>query len=286
MSRPPASTPLSSGPDLARCTVIDLSLVLAEDLPCHWSTHQPFQHKVWSWFSTLKTSGASVVNRSGVPYSTRWMTIDEHTGTHFDAPSHFVPPSDSGLPGASPSGDVTAEKVPVSQLMGPACVIDVTSLTDSSDDPGVSPVITAEHIIAWEERHGPLTPSDVVLLRTGWDRHYQRGAAGAPYLHDVIVTQREPGWPAPDTAATELLLERGVRCVGIDAPSMGLAHDGVPVHVLGLSSGAVYIECLTGLDLLPARGAWFCFLPLKVEGGTGAPGRAVGFVPIAQGTGD
>lgn len=70
-----------------------------------------------------------------------------------------------------------------------------------------------------------------------------------------------------------------VRCVGTDAPSMGPAHDGQPVHVHGLSGGAVFVECLTGLDAVPARGARFCFLPLKVRDGTGAPGRAVAWVP-------
>ncbi|MER7394109.1 cyclase family protein [Streptomyces sp. NPDC000151] len=259
----------------------DLSLSLAEDLPCHWPAHQPFQHKVWSWFATRKDGAQAAYNRSGAPYSTRWMAIDEHTGTHFDAPSHFVPPPDSGLPNAAPAGEVTAERVPVAQLMGPAAVVDVTALAAGGGDDGVSPFITADHLTAWERRYGRLVPGEVVLLRTGWDTRYRRGPEGDAYLYDVIVTGRAPGWPAPDVAAMELLLDRGVRCVGIDAPSMGAAHDGVPVHVRGLSAGAVYVECLTGLDRLPARGAWFCFLPLKVEGGTGAPGRAVAFLPPA-----
>lgn len=270
VTRDQASVPVMPG-----CEVVDLSLLLAEDLPCHWATHQPFQHKVWHWFSTLKNGAGAVYNRSGAPYSTRWMAIDEHTGTHFDAPSHFIPPPGSGLPGAAPEGDTTAEKVPVSQLMGPAAVIDVSELSDRSSEDGVSPGIGPEHITAWEQRHGRLQPSDVVLFHTGWDRLYLRGPEGGAYLHDVIVTRSAPGWPAPSVAAMELLLERGVRCVGIDAPSIGQAHDPIPVHVLGLSSGAVYIECLTGLEQLSPRGAWFCFLPLKVEGGTGAPGRAV-----------
>jgi kynurenine formamidase len=256
--------------------VVDLSLPLAEDLPCHWSTHQPFQHKVWNWFTTRKDPATPTTNRGG-PYATRWMAIDEHTGTHFDAPSHFVPPSGSGLPGAGPMGDVTAERVPVAQLMGPAAVIDVT--TCASDASGVSPFIERQHIEDWERHNGLLRPPTVVLFRTGWDRYYRRGADGDRYLFDVVVTQRSPGWPAPGVPAMELLLERGIRCVGTDAPSMGAAHDGAAVHVAGLRSGAVFVECLTGLDLLPAVGAWFCFLPLKVENGTGAPGRAVAFRP-------
>ncbi|WP_275461171.1 cyclase family protein [Streptomyces noursei] len=283
MTTRPASADGLPLPRLQECTVLDLSLTLAEDLPCHWPAHQPYQHKLWSWFATRRNGAQTVYNRSGAPYSTRWMAIDEHTGTHFDAPSHFVPPPDSGLPHAGPAGEVTAEQVPVSQLMGPAAVVDLTAPAtfdaDGRNEGGVSPFITADHLIAWERRHGSLAAGEVVLLRTGWDARYRRGPEGDGYLYDVIVTGRAPGWPAPDVAAVELLLERGVRCVGTDAPSMGAAHDGVPAHVRGLSAGAVYVECLTGLDRLPARGAWFCFLPLKVEGGTGAPGRAVAFVP-------
>ncbi|MFD0856714.1 cyclase family protein, partial [Actinomadura adrarensis] len=262
---------------LAAHQVVDLSLLLAEDLPCHWSTHQPFQHKIWNWFTTRKDAAASVYNRAGPPYATRWMAIDEHTGTHFDSPSHFIPPPGSGLPGAGPEGDITADRVPVAQLMGPAAVIDVSSLYGA--DPGVSPFIGTDEVITWEGRHGRLEPGHIVLFRTGWDRHYRRGPAGDRYLHDVIVTQRSPGWPAPDVPLIDLLLERGVQCVGTDAPSMGAAHDGAPVHVHGLRQGLVYIECLTGLETLPPRGTWFCFLPLKVEGGTGAPGRAIALIP-------
>jgi kynurenine formamidase len=271
-----------AGPAWAGHEVVDLSLTLAEDLPCHWSTHQPFQHKIWTWFTTRRGAAGSVYNRSGAPYTTRWMAIDEHTGTHFDAPSHFVPPPDSGLPGAHPTGEISADRVPVTQLMGPAAVIDVTGLGGAVQPVGTSPEIDPAVVTDWERRHGRLAPGDVVLFHTGWDRHYLRGADGDAYLFDVVVTRTRPGWPAPAVATVELLLERGVRCLGIDAPSMGLAHDGAAAHVSGLRGGAVFVECLTGLDRLPPRGAWFCVLPLKVEQGTGAPGRAVAFRPPAD----
>jgi kynurenine formamidase len=258
--------------------VVDLTLTLAEDLPCHWSTHQPFQHKTWTWFGTRRGPAASVYNRTGAPYATKWMAIDEHTGTHFDAPSHFVPPPDSGLPGAHPAGAITADRVPVAQLMGPAAVLDVTG-PSGAEQAGISPEIGPEVITGWEARYGRLRPDDVVLFHTGWDRFYRRGPEGDAYLFDVIVAGRRPGWPAPAVSAMELLVERGVRCVGIDAPSMGLAHDGAAAHLSGLGAGVVFVECLTGLAAVPPRGAWFCFLPLKVENGTGAPGRAIALLP-------
>lgn len=260
-------------------TVVDLSVTVAEDLPCFWEGHQPFQHKTWNWFADRTDPAAPVHNRGG-PYATRWMAIDEHTGTHVDAPLHFVPPPDSGLPGAGPAGDISVDKVALDSLMGAAAVVDVArpGAADPAGEGGVSPLAGPEAITAWEARHGRLRPGDVVLFRTGWDRRYLRGTDGDGYLRDVLA-RRSPGWPAPSVPALELLLERGVRCAGIDAPSIGPAHDPVPVHVRGLRAGMLFVECLTALDRLPPRGAWFCFLPLKVAGGTGAPGRAVALLP-------
>lgn len=117
-----------------------------------------------------------------------------------------------------------------------------------------------------------------MLLRSGWDRHYLPDVEGDAYAHDVVVTGRAGGWAAPTEETIHLLLDRGVRCVGTDGPSMGPAQGGQLVHVAGLGAGAVFIECLAGLDQLPARGAEFLFLPLKILQATGAPGRAVAFV--------
>jgi kynurenine formamidase len=262
------------------CQVIDLSLLIAEDLPCYWATHLPFQHKTYNWFADRGDGSGCVINRSG-PYATRWMAIDEHTGTHIDAPSHFIPPEDSGLPHAAAAGAITVDRIPLERHIGPAAVIDVSELTGGDSLPGQSPIITAGHIERWEREHGRLRPDEICLFRTGWDVMYRRGAAGTGYVHDVVVTKTAPGWPAPEVETISLLWDRGVRCIGTDAPSMGPAQGdrGQAVHVAGLGRGVVYIECLTNLALMPARGALFCFLPLNVMGGTGAPGRAIAWVP-------
>ncbi|MEC3980507.1 cyclase family protein [Amycolatopsis sp. H20-H5] len=260
---------------LSRCEVIDLSVPVAEDLPCFWPGHQPFQHKTSNWFTAEHRPSGNV--RSRGPYTTRWLALDEHTGTHFDAPSHFIPPPGSGLPDAGERGAITAAAVPPAQLMGPAAVLDVSGVSGS--EPGTSPLVGPDSLLAWESAHGELRTGDVVLLRTGWDSRYRRGSDGDGYLHDVVVTGRRPGWPAPAAETIELLLARGVRCTGTDAPSMGAAHDPRPAHVAGLGGGMVFVEALTGLAALPARGAWFCFLPLRLEDGSGAPGRAVALRP-------
>ena len=131
-----------------------------------------------------------------------------------------------------------------------------------------------------ERRHGALQPGDIVLLRSGWDRRYLPGGDGDGYCYAPLVTGTAPGWPAPEPPLMDLLLERGVRCVGTDSPSMGSTHDGAPVHWRGLGAGMSFVEALAGLHQLPPRGAYFCFAPLNVARGTGAPGRAFAWRPV------
>jgi kynurenine formamidase len=262
---------------VAGSTLVDLTLLLAEELPCWWSTHMPFQHKTFSYFDDRGDAARHVVNRSGA-YQTRWLLVDEHTGTHVDAPAHFFPEPETGLEGAAEVGRVTVEQLPLDQLTGPAVVIDVPDDLPGGA-PGVSPVIPPSLLTDHEARWGPVGPGDVVLFRTGWDRHYLPGDAGSAYCFDPIVLRSVPGWPAPEPPIMALLVERGVRCVGTDAPSMGSVHDGGPVHREGLGSGVVFVEALTGLHRLPARGAHFLCAPLNLARGTGAPARAMAWVP-------
>src|SRR5690348_17451253 len=95
--------------------LVDLTLLVAEELPCWWSTHMPFQHKTFNYFTDRDDQSAPLLSRSG-PYQTRWMLIDEHTGTHVDAPAHFIPPPGSGLPNAGEMGRMTVDRIPLEQL--------------------------------------------------------------------------------------------------------------------------------------------------------------------------
>ncbi|QYJ16021.1 Kynurenine formamidase [Rubrobacter xylanophilus DSM 9941] len=261
---------------LASARVVDLSLTLSERLPGTWPGHMSFAHHNWNWFAEVE--GPTGKTRSAAPYQTNFIVIDEHCGTHFDAPTHFVPPEGSGLPYASELGDETGDRVPVEELMGPAAVVDVRSLAGEGK-PGISPFIEPGHVEAWEREHGALREGEVVLFRTGWDRFYVEGEEGRGYMEGALVTGDLPGWPAPSPQCVLYLHERGVKTIGIDAPSIGSAHDGVPVHQEGLSRGMRYVEILTNLGELPARGAFFVFLPLKIAGSSGGPGRAIAFLP-------
>lgn len=270
-------------PSLASSRIADLTLLLAEELPCSWSTHMPYQQKTYNYFVDRPVPEAALRSHVG-PYQTRWLLIDEHTGTHVDAPAHFIPEEGSGLEHAGAAGTVTVEQIPLEQLSGPAAVVDIPADLPGGA-PGVSPTIDAALLERFEEQHGRFQPGEIVLFRSGWDARYLPGPAGDDYCRNPLVLHSSPGWPAPDVGAMQLLVDRGIRCVGTDGASMGSVHDGAPVHHFGLARRVAYIEALANLADLPVRGAWFCFAPIKLARGTGGPGRAFAWVPTsASGT--
>ena len=181
------------------------------------------------------------------------------------------------MPNAGPAGTVTVEQLPLEQMMGSAVVVDATGLP--AGEHGVSPRVGEALLLAHERRHRRFEPGQIVLVRGDWDRHYLPGEAGLAYGFGPLVAGDRPGWPALDVPALELLLGRGVVCVGTDAPSLGPVEGGAELHRAGLSQGCVFLEGLADLRSLPPTGAWFCFAPLRLARGTGAPGRAFAVVP-------
>jgi kynurenine formamidase len=157
-------------------------------------------------------------------------------------------------------------------------VIDVTELSGQGEG-GVSPEISAEQIERWEANHGTLREGEIVLFRSDWDDRYQPMPEGSDYVLNPFLLQQGPGWPTPGVEALQLLLDRGVTTIGLDGVSVGSSHDGPTAHQYGLGRGMLFIELLANLRLLPARGAFFICLPLKIEGSTAGPARAIALVP-------
>lgn len=249
-------------------TLVDLDAVLAGvdivDLSVLVDERQP----VWPGNPPMRAEDLCTFEAQG-NYN-RLLTLDEHAGTHWDAPAHFIAaPEERGL--------VTTETVPLERLVVPACVIDADA--EDAGAIGVSPKLGAADIAEWEAEHGPIRRGDGVLLRTGWtDDRYLPLPEGADYAQRVVDGETAP-WPGLDVSAMELLVRRGVALFGTDTPSAGPLDDVAAVHEVGLSRGIVFVENLVGLGRLPHRGALFVFLPLKLVNGSGAPGRAIALVP-------
>ena len=260
-----APPPLALGASVAvpRDQVRDLTLTIAPELPCVWP----------AGMTPMAVIPTATFGRSGRHRD--MLVIDEHTGTQWDAPAHFVPPPDSGLPGAGPMGLVTGEKVPVWQFCGEACVIDVRQGRDSAEN-GSSVLVGPEVVREWEMTHRRLGPGDVVLFRSDYtDDFYKPFPEGERFVA-AALRKEAPGWPAPTAATMDYLADRGVMTLGLDGASMGpLPNLAVATHQAGGKRGMVWVECATNLGSLPTTGAFFALLPAKHAGGSGGECRCV-----------
>jgi len=277
-------------PVFRNAELVDLTHTLDEAYPGTGAWLPPFRHVVYNWFEPRPDDPQPLLSRSytqvsqdgrttkGTYYSC-WLTIFEHTGTHFDAPTHAIPPPGSGLPHANEWGAVYGEMVPLHKFQGPLAVVEARPLRKGPQRNGISPLVTLEYFKDWERRHGEFQPGDIMGLLTGWDEFYVPYPQGNAFLMDPFQG-RAPGWPAPTEEAVIYLHDKGVETLVSDVPSLGACDDVQSVHYATLGRGMVLIECLTNLDKLPPRGAYFIFLPPKIARSSGCFGRAMAWVPL------
>lgn len=269
--------------------MVDLTHTLEDGYPTQGAWLPPFRHVVYNWYEPRPDDAQRLLSRSyeqvsgdgrttvGTYYSC-WMTIFEHAGTHFDAPTHVIPPPDSGLPHANEWGNVYGDMVPLDKFQGPLAVIDTRWLREGPQRPGISPLLTLEHVKRWEDEHGEIQAGDVVALLTGWDEFYRPlNDGGNAYLTEPFGGNA-PGWPAPTAEVVVYLAEKGVETLVTDVPSLGATDDVQSVHWAGLGRGMVFIENLTRLQELPERGSYFIFLAPKISRSSGCFGRAMAWV--------
>lgn len=255
--------------------VVDLTVLISEQLPAHWPTHAPFQRWTFNWFKPIKGQYGDNLAQSVFPYYGQRYVIDEHTGTQIDCPAHFIPPEGSGMPFAGPTGKMTCDKMPVSQWLGPAVVIDVRPILDKAPN-GKSPIITPQMVKDWETKNGSLKKGDIVLFYSGYtDKYYKPFPAGNRFAFDPLVMGSAPGWPAPSPETVEYVHSKGVMHLGNDGPSMGPVEGGQDTHVAGLKYGMTWDELLTNVGKLPVRGAFYITLTPKVVDASGGTTRAI-----------
>jgi kynurenine formamidase len=251
-------------------TFLDLSLLVSPDHPCTWPTFPPFQINHYRIIGPLSAYNSDV------------LVIDGNTGTQLDVPPHSVTPPGSGLPNSGPFGLAYTDKIPAWQFVGEACVIDCKDLLDSAPN-GRSDLIRKERVMAWEKKHRPLGPGDVVLFHSGFsDRYYKPLPEGRRFAADPVAA-KAPAWPGPDPDCMEYLAKRKVMTLGIDSTSMGPLPDlAEPTHFAGLKHGMIWTESATGLGSLPPTGAFYCMIGPKHAGDPYGEGRAFAVVgPLA-----
>lgn len=224
---------------IAGARMVDLSHVLEEDIPI-FAGHSRFYKMLWN----SPQKGDKATNYQFI--------MNEHNGTHVDAPCHFIP------------GAATIDQVSPLRYCGPCAVLDVEAV-------GEGGVVEPEHILEWEKTHGELAKGEVALFNYGWAKRWKKMPDHLPF-----VTK----WPGIGLAAAELLCRRGVTLVGSD--TLGIDSTGTtgnPAHNTFLGNGVVIAENLNNLPELPPRGAYFLCLPLSIGGGTGSPVRPIALIP-------
>lgn len=185
----------------------------------------------------------------------------EHTGTHFDAPIHWV--SGKDLP------DNSIDRIPAKQFIGPACVIDVAAKVELDPDF----LLTPQAVKDWESQHGKIPAGAWVLLRTGWSKR-----KGADYINLKEDGLHTPGWTKECSqflAQERDVIGVGVETVGTDAGKAVSFDPPFSNHFFMHGSGKFGLASLTNLDQLPATGAVVIAAPLKIVNGSGSPLRVI-----------
>jgi kynurenine formamidase len=238
-------------PAIDEAKVVDLTYSFDEHT-VNWPTAQPFHYEKETWG---KSPG-------GYWYAAGRYAASEHLGTHLDSPIHFG------------EGRATVDQIPVTKLMGPAAVIDITAACGKDPDYRATPA----DIAGWEKAHGAIPAGAIVVFRTGWGRFWpdKKKYLGSDVPSDIANLH----FPGLSKEAAEALVERKIDGVGIDTASMdyGPTKDFI-VHQVLNGAGIYGLENVANLEKAPESGATLIALPMKIAGGSGAPVRIIALLP-------
>jgi kynurenine formamidase len=243
-----------------RIKVVDLTQPLGTDTPV---IELP---PIFAPSPGLSITEISHYDDKGPAWYWNTITLGEHTGTHFDAPAHWITGKDRA--------NNTTDTIPVRQFVGPACVIDVSKEVALYEDF----LLTREHVQAWEGEHGKIPAGAWLLLRTDWSKRQGKEA----FLNAKADGPHSPGFH-PDCVRF-LAMERdvlgvGVETVGTDAGQAATFDPPFPAHNLMQGNGKFGLASLCNLDQLPATGAVVVAAPLKIVNGSGSPLRVLALTP-------
>ena len=238
--------------------VVDLTQILSPDFPTLVLPPELGQ------CAPFRIEEVSRYDERGPGWYWNNITMSEHTGTHFDAPAHWITGRDL------PNNAVDA--LPPKDFIAPACVIDCSTEAGANADF----TLDVAHITAWETAHGRLPKGHWVLLRTDWSK---RKAADYVNLRDDGAHT-----PGPSAAAMKFLAEErdvigfGVETIGTDVGQAQHFNPPYPAHHYMHGKGRYGLQCLCNLDQLPATGAVIVAAPLKIRNGSGSPLRVLALI--------
>jgi kynurenine formamidase len=258
--RDPVLTQLVEKLAAGRIRIVDLTQTLSPDFP--QIVLPPEMGQAWPF----RIEEASRYDERGPGWYWNNFSCSEHTGTHFDAPIHWI--SGRHLP------DNTTDTIPFAHFVAPACVLDCSKQAAADADF----LLTVDFLRKWERQNGRIPRGAWVLMRTDWSKRTDPVA----YQNLDETGQHTPG---PDTAAVRFLVEErdvlgfGSEAIGTDAGQAFHLKPPYPCHYYMHGSGRYGLQCLANLDLLPATGAVVIAAPLKIKDGSGSPLRVIALVP-------
>ncbi|MFA9378953.1 MAG: cyclase family protein [Lachnotalea sp.] len=216
--------------------IIDMSRTLEPGMP-NWPTQPPYSAIVYE------------TQKWGAESFHRGIFMSEHTGTHVDAGSHFVP------------GKESVDEIPIDRLMGRAVNVDATKTAKCK-------CFEKEELIRFEENYGEIKAGDIVYFRFGWDEKYDLKPEGSEFMQD---------WPGISKEIGNYLLEKEVKAVGTDCMSLDAYGSTNPNHTLLLGNDINIIENVNRLKDLPIF-FYTMGLPCKLKDGSGSTLRLIAFI--------
>lgn len=208
----------------------------------------------------------SEYDQDGPFFAWNWLVLGEHTGTHFDAPHHWITGRDY------PDG--YTDTLSLRRTVAPVNVIDCSA--EVAENPDF--LLTADHVKAWEAEHGDIRAGEWVVMRSDWDK---RNHDSALFLN---ADDSGPHSPGPTVECLRYIIGKGIvgwgnQCIGTDAGQAGGMEPPFPAHNLLHANNLFGLASLANLDKLPPKGAILIAAPLKIVHGTGSPIRAMALVP-------
>lgn len=216
----------------------------------------------------IKIHRIAEYDQDGPFWAWNWLELGEHSGTHFDAPHHWITGKDYA--------DGYTDTLSVQRCVAPVNVLHFSAECAANPDF----LLTIDHVKAWEAKHGAINAGEWVVLRSDWDK---RAHDEALFLN---ADETGPHTPGPTAEVIEYLLSKGIvgwgsQCIGTDAGLAGGMTPPFPAHNLLHKNNCFGLASLANLDKLPAKGAILIAAPLKIKRGTGSPIRALALVPKA-----
>lgn len=235
--------------------VVDLTVPLSEDTPVIGLPPEFAQSPAF------KLEQISHFDDRGPAWYWNSFSCGEHTGTHFDAPGHWVTGKDYD--------NNCTDTIAPEKLIAAANVIDVSAESAENADY----LLTPDKLKQWEAEHGRIAPGTWVLMRTDWSKRTAQDFLN--YADDG------PHTPGPSVECMVFLAKErdilgfGVETVGTDAGQAFAFDPAFPAHQLMHGNNKFGLASLTNLDKLPPKGAVIVAAPLKIVNGSGSPLRVI-----------